>query len=555
MRSLPVYFFLSTCVLLVFSRSAAPVDCHTEIHKFVKDPVTLLIDERIEAIRLLIKKGASKRKVDAAIRKLYRDAGDDYALVTDAMTAELVKGSETLKKHLAENPASIEARTYDYIYIGAGIHTAIVKSAFQSQLGKGIADVKVLTVEATKDISVFGRSGKTFRGNTQEHEKISVKDEAGLTREQLIEASKNFQPGASIQVADVAKEKVPVADQLQAPAVTSHYRDKSDFLFDSTAESIREIDSPTGKLVEVKTRDGLTLYARHGVVLGSGLGEEKLPTRDPESVAYIKGQEGSPNQKVFFVEDLLHQMRKEAQASEDILKKFNGGRVIIAGGGHGGAIGIEAIEGQAPSPIYRFSDKSSTPASYLWVNLEANTGDEFKKIIGGGDRYFPIAPLIDSGKIKTNQYYIHEILPSADGKRVRVSFTDKVTRQPVLDSRGQVLYEEGDFVIYGTGYSSPFEKLLPAFRDATGKLAFEPVLGKIKPNDKRLFTQTPVAVATNLLGPDGKPTKVFAVGPAAGQIAHPKDPGGTTSVTINVFASRSEALGKKMARDHRKKKK
>ncbi|HXH31956.1 MAG TPA: hypothetical protein VNJ01_14195 [Bacteriovoracaceae bacterium] len=508
--------------------------------------------KKIEQIGLMKKQGKSDAELSAELQKLYKEAGEDYAYVSQAMLDEMKSSSDDLKQVLEKKPKDAKPETYDYVYIGAGIHNGIVKKSFQDSMGDGIADVKVLTLEATDNISVFGRSGDSFRGNTLESSEAGNPNTA-LSRDDLVADSKNYQADGGIQVADVVKDMVPVADQLQAPAVTNHWLSKSDYLFETPVQSVKEINGPQGLTYEVKMKDGRTVIAKN-VVMGTGLGQERLPTKDARSIEFIKRDKGSKDQRVFFVEDLLEGISKKKKAGEDFMGQFNGSRVIVIGGGHGGAIGIEAIEGLGPKSLYTEADKNKKPDSYLWVNLDAKTGDDFKKIIGGGDRYFGLAPLIDAGKIRSNQYYVGEILPLNNGKGVKVSFIDKATGKPVLNAKGKIKYEIGDYVVYATGYDSPTNTMLSSYANDKGKVTFDPVEGNITPNDPRIKSDAPVIIANQVRAADGKGRNIYVAGPSAGKIISPTDPGGAGAVTINVFGPRSQSLGRQLAEEAKRKK-
>jgi hypothetical protein len=151
-----------------------------------------------------------------------------------------------------------------------------------------------------------------------------------------------------------------------------------------------------------------------------------------------------------------------------------------------------------------------------------------------------LAPLIDRGRIRTNAWYTFEILPGTK-KAVKVSFVDKATQSPVLDSTGKIFYAEGDYVVYAVGYEPINAGLAQGFAlDAQ----FEPILSTIRPNDPRVQHAAEVVVGTRLVSPaTGRAENIYAGGPSAGPIIHPDDPGGTSSVTINVFGPRSQSLG------------
>jgi hypothetical protein len=479
-------------------------------------------------------------EIDAGLRALYRRAGDPNE-VSALLLQEMRTRSDALKAKLAANPGDLELRSYEYVFVGAGIHNGIVKGALNKSARDAGKDVpKVLTVEATNDISVFGRTGKTFRGNTLEHADLGKNP--ALTDEELREASRNIIPNAPIQVADVAKAKVPTAVEFQAPSVAQHWKEGGDFLFQSPVGSVSKVSSgPKKGWYAVRLASGETVYAEN-VVLATGVGKGRLPTKDPASVAFIASEAKKSDPKVVFVEDMLERLQDESETTANFTRKYAGKDIIVMGGGHGGAIGIEPLEGMAPAALYRNMGGASAvekPRFYLWVNLKASSGEEFKKVIGGGDRYFALAPLIDSGRIRTNQFYVGEVLPGKT-KAVKVSFIDKATGQPVRDASGAVVYEEADYVIYAVGY----EPINPTLVRDFGKPVFEPVTGPITPNDLRLYHESDVTVGTQLVGADGTAENIFTAGPSAGQIPHEKDPGGKTSVTINIFGSRSESLGK-----------
>ncbi len=472
------------------------------------------------------------------VEQLYHTKGLSQEALTHALTESLVIKSDLLKAELSKSK-SIELRTYDFIYVGAGIHSAIVKSSFNHGLDGAVKAPRVLTIEATREISVFGRTGKSFRGNTLEHAEIGTRE---IPDAELKSMSRNIIPNAPIQVSDVAKTVVPNAVEFQRPAVAAHWAEPGDFLFESPVVTYEKVRAgPRAGYYRVVMADGETVYAKE-LVLSTGVGKEKLPSKDPASIKFIESENKKKNPHVVFVETQLENAQRDSDHGVNFTTPYANADVIILGGGHGGAIGIEALEGLGPKALYdKFGgvSKVKKPKGYLWVNMKADTGEEFKKAIGGGTRYYELAPLIDIGRIKTNRYYVNEVLPG-DTKAVKISYTNKETGLPVLDGNGKTFYQEADYVIYAVGYEPINAKLAAGF--GTG-MHFEPVAAKITPNDTRLVHDVDVTVATRLVAEDGTVENIYAAGPSAGQIPHEKDPGGKTSVTINIFGPRSEGFG------------
>ena len=262
-----------------------------------------------------------------------------------------------------------------YIFVGAGVHTAIAVSNFVRR-NPEIAS-QVLILEASDSVSANFGQGQPFHINSGKPDFVPSDKRpnelvgAVLSPEDFhyYEASGNEYPNPKM-IADA------VAISLAAQNVQVAFRQRF-----SGLELIRTFEKHG---VLVKTEDGHAVVAETAIF---ALGVSHAKTASVDGLGEILQEEkskagqsgGGYIPRVQIYTDYLVGLAKDGVEK---YKELKGKRIGVFGGQHGGNITIETLLGKIPE----VNGVALTPQSVFWWNQKSTTAEEFLKAQkpGGG---------------------------------------------------------------------------------------------------------------------------------------------------------------------------
>ena len=214
-------------------------------------------------------------------------ADPDLRRVTVATVMRKIRSrSEDLRSLVRKRP---EAAAWDIVFVGAGVHTAIVANSV-SQLQTD-TPFRMLTLEASNDIGgTFRAVGSTVARNSANRAQKRGKDSRKVRRGF---GDKNPQRGPWGD-ADLDGQEWPELGIIADTATVNLFASGSDIMLDARVEKIEARSDVTGSEKwpaenRVTMTDGTVVYAST-VVRSTGLGKPRPPVRDRDTLRLIQSE-------------------------------------------------------------------------------------------------------------------------------------------------------------------------------------------------------------------------------------------------------------------------
>jgi|GEM_PF-823751 len=448
--------------------------------------------------RVLVPEGAPH------LSQIRRDDSIREVLGEQARLA-IKRREKSYREILKARPSDEEVRTFDTIVIGGGPQSAIFSSN-----SKG---TRTLLINKSEHSGVFSRFGDTFVINSEED---------------LAKASTNLMPGAhpQIQVRTVTTSEFPAGKTIGDVTEMNLARSESEFLYKTEATKVtkvREETATTPPLFKVETSEG-TFYANN-VAVGTGLGGPKFPFKDPGTQKIIAEELASGKPKIQFLDDFMAESQGQAERAVNPLAAIKGERVVVAGPGDGGAIGVKYLRGLGPEAGYgRAMKPDETAGQVYWFGQKNTSRKSFEESTWGP--YLDIGPELEKGTVKAVPHHLHHV--------------ERITEGP---DKGAFKFFHGegpdDFVIADRMVVSA------GYDNSVGKTIFDGLGAKV---------EFPLVQGTNVEGNiaravavDGKVQPgLYQFGPATGGLETHGLPGGVNSPRIETLGPRTQELAERI---------
>lgn len=480
---------LSTSLLLSSASASEAVSLRlTQLHRRARSQAKALLG-KIEAL-----KATSPTDRDDPRAALVQEA----RAWTQGFTREV---QETLRQAEKEKFQP----DFDLVVVGGGVHSGILTR----RLAGLSPEAKIAVVEAGPKLGrVFAQAGAVFRINSPETEKGST----------------NVLPGAPIQLREMTSQKFAKAELLGEAVYLCHATSFALPVLKTKALSMQEVSGG----VQVRLSQGGAVRAR-AVVLATGLGVPRLPSKDPGTLKLIREYQG---QKIGLgdapdLEFFDGALRRAAAASEhgvQPLTAYKGKRVAVVGAGDGANVWVEFLLGKAPGFCYAGDPSPRIGSELLWINQKAETHADF--VARNKPRYHKtFESLYAEGSFQAVPHRLGAIRKASDPSQGKFELE-------MADGSTQV----ADKVILCTGYKN----LAPWLAQGLDPQAqFEP-FSSTDPGPSTL-------VARQYRGQKSYP--VYLIGAGAAPLATEqelKESATMNSVSINVLAPRSYRFAKSL---------
>ncbi|MEM7494596.1 MAG: hypothetical protein AAF471_00310 [Myxococcota bacterium] len=284
-------------------------------------------------------------------------------------------------------------KTHDLVVVGAGPHTALFLRVFD-QAREFSRTASVLTIEA-KPVLAEHFFSLGYRLNSPLPLTSLPAAPVGLSAYVMRDFAPVFtlEPKPVFDAHSFPPETLgsrvttrltlfPIAQDLWAQTVLSHFFSPSSFVIGKKAQRIRPVEDG----YEIEMEDGRDVRAKT-IVLATGLGSAKnLPTpNEPQNQEWAREQQRlakhceSPNclPRVMTFDDLLRLNRVFKNNEHNLLNEFNRKRVAVIGAGDAANAIVELLYGEAPRVAYDEEQPREYPRKLLWFGQRYTTYPRF----------------------------------------------------------------------------------------------------------------------------------------------------------------------------------
>jgi hypothetical protein len=393
-----------------------------------------------------------------------------------------------------------EAKQFDVVIVGGGIHGSVVASSLPAHL-------KVLVVEEHPQVLGYFRSfGRSFRINSPE----------------LPQGSANYLPNGRVQLRDLSpNRRFAEAEDLGNAAGLNLYASAAEVLTGTRVTKIHAEGAGPARLELA----GVGEIESQAVVVATGLGSPKIAIKNPEAATLLRlgseAADGFPVREapaVMIFDQAMARAHQAKRAGIGFQTLYQGDEVAVVGGGDSANVIVEALTGGpgGPAKIHWYRQKAANAAEFR----EANAERYHESVSGLFDRPDLLAPVPE---------YVEGVRQVTVNGKVRFEVTH-------LLPNGETETRLVDKILLATGYESGVADLL----GAAGELR------QVRGPASGIGSNT--VLGQQFVGEDG-PLAVFVAGPAAGAMATAEELARTITknqVSINVTAPRSAGLAERL---------
>lgn len=441
---------------------------------------------------------SSPTEKDAKRRTLVDSLQDSLGATSRVLSAQLQRRKKAGLQNLV-----------DVLVVGAGIHSAI----FNHCLGKARPDVKLVCVESSAGVAkTFWAAGQMFRLNSPELETLSS----------------NILPQAPVQLKQLTGDRFAHAEMIGDVALFAQVASPATFLLRSKVKAI----DMEGDLVKTTLDSGITFHSK-AVVVATGLGTPRWPTQDAVSLEILKTESdrqfplGGDVPDVQYFDSALHRAKADLTGSFKPLDAYRDKKVCVVGAGDGANVWVEFMLGKAPAPAYGGDADSRISGKLLWIGQKATDLESFRG--SNKKRYHEsFVSIYAEERLENVPARLESIRAAGEGAPGKYALTC---------SDGKTYH--ADKVILATGYQNRAAELVQSLG---ADVSFEPITGP-----------TPEWGMTNIARQataGGKAHPIYLAGAGAAPLATDAELAKSftmNSVSINVLASRTESLARKIA--------
>lgn len=428
---------------------------------------------------------------------------DQSDLVAEAARVDIANRSQAYKNMLKASPDDKDIRSFDTVIIGGGPQTA-------AGMGK-LQGTRTLVLNESDDMGTFAKMGDTFKVNSPPE-------------------ANNF-PTGMVQHEDMARGQDYTAGRVIGNATDVNMAlSDADFYIGDRAVAYRIAPEGSPHKYIVETKNGQKFYTDNIVDI-SGMGEKTFPIKDAATQDLIKKEYESGMSRIRFVDDFLTDSQKIARTGVNPIESTAGKRVVVIGGGDGGAISTEYVFGHGPPAGYAFKTDNLDalhPKVVYWFGQKAKNSTDYKN--ASWKRYWDLARDFDSKELKP-----------VDARATRI---EKITSGPdkgafkVFYGPGPNDYKVADEVIFAAGYDR--EAVSSRVAHLAGGNHDGVQTQMIRGNPEGKFPAD-VNVAKQIVV-NGEPQSVYVAGPATGGLDTVGEAGGENSPRIQTLGPRTSQL-------------